>query len=301
MSKTLLITGATGKQGGAVIKALAGSGFEILALTRNPSSPSAQKLSQRSSNVKLLQGDLDNPTAIFHNSQEVTSNPIWGVFSVQVNVVGSGGKTEEQQGKALIDAALAANVKFFIYTSVDRGGPRSSSNPTPVPHFAAKHNIEKHLEQKAANSSMQFTVLRPTSFMDGLVNDFQGQVMVSMWKTAMRDKPMQLIATCDIGWFAAQAFKCPNEFAGRYLSLAGAELTFDQANEIFKRRFGRDMPSTYGILASILLWIVKEAGETFKWLSEDGYGADIEELKRMYPDLMDFRIWLEKESNFKAG
>ncbi|KAH8719429.1 hypothetical protein GQ44DRAFT_712363 [Phaeosphaeriaceae sp. PMI808] len=301
MLKPLLITGATGKQGGAVIKALEGSDFEILALTRNTSSPSAQKLTQKSLNVKLLQGDLDNPTAIFQNAQEVTSNPIWGVFSVQVNAVGTGGRTEEQQGKALIDAALAANVKFFVYTSVDRGGPRSSSNPTPVPHFAAKHNIEKHLEQKAANSSMQFTVLRPTSFMDGLVNDFQGQMMVSMWKTAMRDKPMQLIATRDIGWFAAQAFRCPDEFAGRYLSLAGTELTFDQANEIFKQRFGKDMPSTYGILASILLRMIKEAGETFKWLNEDGYGADIEDLRSMHPDLMDFGTWLEKESNFKGA
>jgi uncharacterized protein YbjT (DUF2867 family) len=84
MTKLLLITGATGQQGGAVLKALEGSDFEIIALTRNASSPSAQRLIQRSPNIKLLQGDLDNPTAIFEDLQKVTSTPIWGVFSVQV-------------------------------------------------------------------------------------------------------------------------------------------------------------------------------------------------------------------------
>jgi hypothetical protein len=137
--------------------------------------------------------------------------------------------------------------------------------------------------------------------MDSLVNDFQGQIMAAMWKTAMRNKPMQLIALRDIGWFAARAFTRPDEFAGRCLSLAGAELTFDQANEIFKAKVGNDMPSTYGVLAKVLLWVVKEAGETFKWLNEDGYGADIKDLRRMHPGLMDFGTWLEEVSGLAVG
>jgi hypothetical protein len=136
--------------------------------------------------------------------------------------------------------------------------------------------------------------------MDSLANDFQGQVMVAMWKTAMRNKPMQLIATRDIGWFAARAFTCPDQFAGRCLGLAGAELTFDQANEIYREKVGRDMPSTYGVLAKVLLWAVKEAGETFHWLNEDGYAADIEDLRRMCPGLMDFGTWLEEESGLRS-
>lgn len=86
MSKALLITGATGKQGGSTINALlkANADFEIIALTRNAKSASAQKLQAKSSNIKLITGNLDDLEDIFQKAKEVTALPIWGVFSVQV-------------------------------------------------------------------------------------------------------------------------------------------------------------------------------------------------------------------------
>ena len=84
----VLITGATGKQGGALIRnlLLRKAPFEILAVTRNPSSSSAQKLASLSTKIKLVEGDLDDPGAIFRNAQRLTTSPIWGVYSVQVCV-----------------------------------------------------------------------------------------------------------------------------------------------------------------------------------------------------------------------
>jgi uncharacterized protein YbjT (DUF2867 family) len=302
MALTILVTGATGKQGGAVIQALKGTDFEILALTRNASSPSAQKLAQSSSNIKLLEGDLDDIPAIFQKAKTVTSNPIWGVYSLQVKPTGPDKTVEERQGKGLIDVSLAAGVKMFVYSSVDRGGPKSSSTPTPIPHWATKHRIEKYLEEKAAGSGMQYTVLRPTGFMEGLTNDFMGKAMASMWETAIpKDKPLQLVATRDIGWFAAHAFKNPDQFAGRYLSLAGCQLTFSEANQIFKEKTGKDMPSTFGFVSHLLLHAVKEVGVMFKWLKQEGTAADIEELKKIHPGLMSFGTWLETESPFRKG
>lgn len=86
MSRTVLITGATGKQGGSVVAALLGaeSNFEILAVTRDASSDQAQKLQKQSPKIKIVQGNLDEPECIFTNAHKVTSEPIWGVFSVQV-------------------------------------------------------------------------------------------------------------------------------------------------------------------------------------------------------------------------
>jgi len=87
MSKTILITGATGKQGGGVINALLtqDADVEILALTRNTSSGGAQKLQQKDpSKIKLVEGNLDDTKRIFENAKKVTSQPVWGVFSVQV-------------------------------------------------------------------------------------------------------------------------------------------------------------------------------------------------------------------------
>jgi uncharacterized protein YbjT (DUF2867 family) len=86
MAKAILITGATGKQGGAVIDALIreNADFELLAVTRDTKSASSQKLSQKSPNIKLVEGDMNDPAGIFRSAKQTTSLPIWGVFSVQV-------------------------------------------------------------------------------------------------------------------------------------------------------------------------------------------------------------------------
>ena len=87
MSRAILVTGATGKQGSSVLQALisAKADFQYLALTRNPASASAQRLAQKSPSIKLIGGDLDHPDEIFRAAKEKTSVPIWGVFSVQVS------------------------------------------------------------------------------------------------------------------------------------------------------------------------------------------------------------------------
>ena len=83
----VLITGATGKQGGSLIKNLVAnkSPLEILAVTRNAASPAAQKLAGLSSKIKLVEGNLDDPATLFQNARKVTESPIWGVYSVQVS------------------------------------------------------------------------------------------------------------------------------------------------------------------------------------------------------------------------
>ena len=166
----LLITGATGKQGGAVVNSLLESPeaqkFTILAVTRNADSPSAQKLKSRG--VKIVTGNLNDVPAIFQNAKTVVDKPIWGVFSVQVPMgKGATVQTEEAQGKALVDGAVANGVKMFLYNSVDRGGDeKSPDNPTNVPHFISKSNIEKHLLEKAKVAGMDWCILRPVAFMD---------------------------------------------------------------------------------------------------------------------------------------
>ena len=90
MSRALLITGATGKQGGAVVKALlaANADFQILAVTRDAASPSAQRLASKSSRIKLIQGNLDDCDTIFKAAKAASNTPIWGVYSVQVSALG---------------------------------------------------------------------------------------------------------------------------------------------------------------------------------------------------------------------
>lgn len=163
MSKNILITGATGKQGGAVLNALLNNpAFTLLAVTRNASGASAEKLRKKGNNVKVVQGNLDDVPHLFSNAAEVAGGPIYGVYSVQISQgPGVTHEGEIKQGKAMIDESIKAGVKHFVYSSVERGGDEVSwKNPTPIPHFSSKYEIEHYLRDTAP-SAMKWTILRP--------------------------------------------------------------------------------------------------------------------------------------------
>lgn len=211
---------------------------------------------------------------------------------------GSKQDPEERQGKALVDAALDNQIKHFVYSSVDRGGDRSFENPTPVPHFISKHHIEHHLVEKSEGTDMAWTILRPVAFFDNFTPDFFGKVFATAWKVAVKEKPLQLIAVHDIGFFGAQAFLHPEQYKDKGLSLAGDELTFDEMSKIFDAKTGQRVPLTFGFVARTLLWMKKDLGYMFQWFYDSGYGADVGALKKLHPGLKDFSSWLEQESGF---
>jgi len=71
---------------------------------------------------------------------------------------------EEKQGKAVIDAAVAKGVQYFVCSSGDSGGPeRSAKDPTPVKYFAVKYNVEKDLEKAAATSPQEYDLHHPAA------------------------------------------------------------------------------------------------------------------------------------------
>ncbi|KAL3450330.1 nucleoside-diphosphate-sugar epimerase family protein [Aspergillus insuetus] len=300
----ILVTGATGKQGGSVVRNLLARNalFDILAVTRNAQSPSAQKLAKQSPKIKLVEGNLDDPAGIFRNARSKTSSEIWGVFSVQAADPKS--DTERRQGIALVDESIKQGVKFFVYSSVDRGGDaRSFNNPTQVPHFIYKHEIEQHLIAKtkdtASGSGMKWTILRPTAFFDNMTPDYFGKVFATAWQMSLKGKPLQLIATTDIGFFAGEAFMNPKEWSGRAIALAGDELTYEEMERIFKAKTRKDVPTTFMIPVRLMMMMVKELGVMFKWFYDEGYGADVAALRKIHPELKDFGAWLETESGFR--
>ncbi|KAK2055764.1 NmrA-like family protein [Colletotrichum caudatum] len=295
MSRAILVCGSTGKQGGALINSLVeqNADLEILAVTRNASSASAQRLLKKSPKIRLVQGHIADPTTLFKTAREVAGSPIWGVFSVQV-VLTTGG-SESDIGRALVDEALRAGVRFFVYTSADRHG---AENPTNVPHFIHKHEIERHLFAKAKGTDMDWAILRPVAFMEDLTDDFAGRVFATAWRMAIREKPLQLVAVSDVGRVAADAFLHPDKYKGRGISLAGDELTIDQFAAVFRKTTGRELPETNRIFGWLIMALVKDFGWMFKWFYDVGFGVDIQELRREYPELKDFETWLRTESDF---
>ncbi|KAJ4861892.1 nmrA-like family domain-containing protein [Trichoderma breve] len=303
MSRSLLITGATGKQGGAAIRALLSrnADFRLLAVTRDKTSRSAQKLASLSPKVTLLQGDLNDTDAIFRHARDLSNSSPWGVFSVQVPKMGArGAEVEQAQGISLVDSALKDGVKHFVYSSVDRHGDKSINNPTNIPHFLSKHNIEHHLiNSTKSKDAMSWTILRPVAFMENLDGGFVGKLFATAIKARLSQKPLQLIATEDIGKVAAEAFLRPEEYKGKAISLAGDEVNYHQLAEIFREKTGAEVPVTWNILARLLLASSKEMGTMFSFFEKEGYAADIEALRRQYPELKDVRTWLETSPYMK--
>lgn len=300
--KVLLVCGATGKQGKKLIDSLLASSskqsFTIVALTRNPDSPSAKALAAKSTTIKLIKGNLDDVPAVFKAALDAANDsPIWGVYSMQQAVQdGATQERETKQGKDMVDAAIANNVQVFVYSSVDRDG----EGPTYIPHFKSKHNIEEYLKEKA-EQKMTWTILRPVAFMDTLTNDFTGKLMATWIKVSLRpSKKLAFIATSDIGFFAAQGFLQPDnpEYKNRAISLAGDELTFDEVNQVFKDKLGYPVPTTYEFLGRFIKWMIKEMDIMFRWFDEVGYNVDIPKLKKLHPGLLSLGDWLEKESGF---
>ena len=79
---------------------------------------------------------------------------------------GASMESEETQGKAMVDGALANGVRFFVYASGDRGGNENSfETPTTVLHWQTKYRVEHYLVEKA-KGKMEWCILRPTGFME---------------------------------------------------------------------------------------------------------------------------------------
>lgn len=96
------------------------------------------------------------PEAINHLlTKVVLQNPMTSSIDAEIT-----------QGKAMVDGALDNRVKFFVYSSVDRGGEdKSYETKSNIPHFISKHDIEHHLVQQS-KGKMEWTILRPCTFMD---------------------------------------------------------------------------------------------------------------------------------------
>ncbi|KAK9774339.1 hypothetical protein SCAR479_08944 [Seiridium cardinale] len=307
MSKVVLITGATGKQGGAVIDALLklnASKFTILAVTRNATGGGAKKLAQKSPSIKIVQGDLDDCPALFDEAQRVESAPIWGVYSVQISMgKGVTMDSEVAQGKALIDESMKRGVRHFVYSSVERGGDEHSwSNPTPIPHFQSKYHIENYLRDVTSKShggqQMSWTILRPVAFMDNLAPGMPTKVFLAAMNNWLQGKSTQWIACKDIGVFAAKAFDNPEDWSKRAVGLAGDELTVDQMNSAFEKATGSPIPMTFWFLGSFLTYMVTELRLMIGWFADEGYKASIKERRSDYPQLLTLEQWLKEESDF---
>jgi len=272
----ILVTGATGQQGGAVARHLLAAGWAVRALTRDPAKPAAHALAARGATV--VRGDLDDRASV-----ERAVAGAAGVFSVQNYYEAGGAEGEIRQGVALADAAKAAGVRHLVYSSVG-----SADRRTGIPHFESKARIEEHVR----GLGVPYTILRPVFFMDNWAwarDAIRGGVLAQPFDP---DKPLQQVAVDDIGAFAALAFADPATWRGRAVDLAGDELTMPQSAEVFARVIGRPVRYERIPMDRFEQAAGKESATMFAWFNDVGYAADIPALRATYPRLTTLERYL---------
>ena len=286
--RTILVTGATGRQGGAVIRHLLPKGWRVRALTRDTGSSAAKTLAREG--VEVMRGDLEDPRSL-----QPAARGVYGIYSVQ-DFWSVGARREVQQGKNLADAAKSGGVEHFVYSSV--GGAERNSG---IDHWESKWEVEKYIRKLG----LPATMLRPAAFME---NYYIDQVEIGILKGKLMDpiranKPYQTIATDDIGAFVALAFDRPQHFIGLELEIAGSELTNPQAAQVFSRVLGRPVKFQKLPMPMVRLILGKEFYQMFRWFNAEGFKADIEELRRRYPEvhLQSLEEWLRSEGWHKRA
>ena len=260
--RTILITGATGKQGGAVIRALMGKGFHLRAMTRKTDSAAAIALAE--AGVELVRGDLDDAASL-----KAALAGAWGTLAVQ-NTWEAGVEKEEEQGKRLATIAREAGVQHFVYQSVG-----SAHRKTGIPHFDNKARVEDTVRSLNFPSHV---IIRPVFFMENLLSPWflNGDKLYAAMKPTT---VLQMIAVSDIGQFGARAFTEAAQLNRREIDIAGDAVTIPQAAATFTKALGRTIE-----FVQIPIEEVRKNSEDFalmlEWFERVGYDADIPALTR---------------------
>jgi len=266
-TRTILVIGATGKQGRCIIECLLkNKQFKVRALTRNTTSPKAKTLEQ--SGVEFFQGDVQ--------SKDIVDKAMKGVYGVFLclNPFEIGGTEHETRiGKEIVDLAISNKVQHFVYTSV-----ASSERNTGIPHFESKRKVEEYLMK----SGLTFTILKPVFFMENLLQhkeDIQKGTLPMFVKPTTR---IQMIACCDIGAFGAMVFADKNTWTGKSVELAADEKTGEECAQILGCKF-ECLPLEKAP--------TKEHATMYKWLMEQNFKVDIQQLRKTCPNFTTFEKW----------
>ncbi len=276
---SVLVTGATGNQGGAVVEHLLRRGHQVRALVRQPRSERARRL--HAAGAELVAGDYADPPSLV-----AAARGVHGMFALATPFE-AGVDAEVQQGRALVDAAKAAGVAHLVYSSV-----ANADRNTGVPHFESKHRVEQHLRK----SGVPFTIVAPAMFREGFLGELDeiaASGTLSMPLAA--DRALQSLCRDDLGAFVTHVLERGKPMLGQRVDIASDELTGPEMAHAFARALGR--PVRYvaqGVNDVMAADADDDMGLMWRWFNRIGYSADLPKLHHDYPQVgwKTFEDWL---------
>lgn len=275
---TVVFTGSTGKQGGAVARGLLKRGHKVRAVTRDPNSSQAKSLAN--AGATLVAASLEGTAAITKALDGATS-----LFAVTTPFGGT--RAETLQGVAAADAAKAAGV-HLVFTSVG-----SAHRQTGVPHFDSKYEVEKHI----AKVGVRATILAPAAFMENLYFAKE-QLAKGIYPAPLPPtRALAQVAVADIGAVAVRVLENADRFTGMRFELAGDELTGSDAVAILSRVTGRRFAYYQVPLDIIRQRMGEDAVKMYEWFDRVGFAVDRAALHREFPDVafQNFESWAKAQ------
>ena len=264
-AKSVLVTGATGHQGGAVARELRAKGYRVRAMTRKPQSEAARAIAALGAEV--VTGDLNDEASLAK-----AFAGMWGAFAVQ-NTWEAGVEGEEVQGKRFAKAAKSAGIQHYVYTSV-----ASADRKTGIPHFDNKFRIEETVRGLGFPTHV---VLRPVFFMENLTSPwFKPYIDAGKLAVGMEpDTALQMIAVEDIGKYGLWAFENPQKLNGQAIDIAGDALTMPETAKVISRYASRPVE-----FFQVPIEEVRKGSADFaamlEWFDRVGYDVDIPAVSR---------------------
>ena len=277
---TVVVTGSTGKQGGAVARGLLARGHVVRAVTRDPHSSQAKSLAD--AGAMVVAGSLEDTATLTKALKGATS-----LFAM-TTPFGGGTESETRQGVAAADAARAAGV-HLVFTSVG-----SANRQTGIPHFDSKYEVEKHI----AKVGVRATILAPVYFMENLITFGKEQLAKGIYGgTLPPTRTLAQVAVADIGAVAVRVLEEPGRFTGKRFDLASDELTGNDVVAILSRVTGRPFTYFQVPLEAIRQRMGEDGVRMAEWLERVGYTVDRPALRREFPDVAfhDFESWVKTQ------
>lgn len=283
--RIIVVIGATGRQGGAVTRAMLSTGWHVRALTRNPDSQKAQMLSTLGAEV--IQGDMND-----RGSLQSAFQGTYGVYSVQ-NPMLSNLETEVRQGKSVADVAKEANVQHLVYGSAGIG------KPTGIGSWDSKLQVEAHMR----TLGIPFTILRPVAFME-LMTDKGYYPSVSTWhlmpKLMDESRPVGWIGVDDLGIVAAKVFAAPEQFIGQEIKLSSDVKSIAECRAIYRSVMGKNPPRF-----PMPVWMFKRFVGTdlitmWQWLRTEEIDLGTAPTHAIHPEALSVEAWLRKEKSLPS-
>lgn len=279
--KTIAVVGATGRQGGQVVRQLLRHGWKVRALTRKPASEKAVDLFIAGADV--VRADLDDK-----GSLESAFANMYGVFHMQPPTLGQLDR-EVRQGKNAAEAAKATGVRHVVFGSAGPGHEK-----TGIEQWDAKIEVTNHMKELG----LPLTVLRPMAFME-LMTDASYYPQSSTWYIWPRltgtERRIPWLSVKDLGAIAAKAFADPDGFLGKDLPLAADAQSLGECREIYKKVKGHEPPRFPMPMFLFEKFVGKDIPKMWRWLRNNPVSGETSQTYEIHPQAMSVQAWLSNQ------